>query len=127
MPKICYYATQHVEAGSEEKVKKQKKHIFKNFRNNIFELFKKVISLISDFLFRSSLSMLNLPIVTSFGHHPLDIIHNLWSITFHNFRLNFLPRVVFEVFEVFAAPFNLLLNHCLLFGDSIEFKSKVVV
>ena len=51
MPKICYYATQHVEAGSEEKVKKQKKNIFKNFRNNIFELFKKVISLIYDFLF----------------------------------------------------------------------------
>ena len=29
MPKICDYATQHVEAGFEEKVKNQKKHIFK--------------------------------------------------------------------------------------------------
>ena len=69
-PKICDYATQHAEAVYKEKVKNQKKHIFKNLKNNILKNLKKVISLISDFLFRSCLSML-CSIVANFGTHPL--------------------------------------------------------
>ena len=44
---ICYTA------GSEERVKNLKNNIFKNIKNNIFKKFKNIISLISDFLFRS--------------------------------------------------------------------------
>ena len=49
MPKICDYAIQQAEAGYEEKVKNQKKHISKNLENNILNCFENVISLISDF------------------------------------------------------------------------------
>ena len=80
-PKICDYATQHAEAGYEEKVKSQKKHISKNFKNIILKFFKNVISLISDFLFRSCLSML-CSIVANFRTHPLFTI----SIEFVMFK-----------------------------------------
>ena len=69
-PKICDYVTQHAEAEYEEKVKNMKKHIFRNLENNIFKIPKNVISLISDFLFKSRLSML-CGIVTNFGTHLL--------------------------------------------------------
>ena len=72
-PKICDYDAQHAEAGYEEKVKNQKTHIFIHFKSGIFKIFKNVISLISDFLFRFCLSML-CSIVANFGDQSLCIL-----------------------------------------------------
>ena len=73
--KICKYATQLAEAGSEEKIKGQKNNNFKNLKNNIF---LNVISLISDFLFGSCVSML-CSIIINFGNQPL--VFSFWKWT----------------------------------------------
>ena len=75
-PKISDYATQHAEAGYEEKVKNQKKEKIKN-----------VISLISDFLFRFCLSML-CSIVANFGTHPLGQENSVLLFTIKPFHYN---------------------------------------
>ena len=64
IPKICEYATQHAEAGSEQKVRNQRNQLFKNSN------FLNVISLIFDLFFRHCLRML-CSIFANFGNQPL--------------------------------------------------------
>ena len=81
-------------------MKNQKKLTIENLKNNIFKVFKNVISLISDFLFRFCLSML-CSIVANFGTYPLGTyLLLLKTIEFHRGK----PSVSFlqNSFEKFA-------------------------
>ena len=60
------------------KSKESEKDILRNSKDNIFNIFKNVISLIAVFLFRFCLSML-CSIVANFGTHPLSVYFSIFE------------------------------------------------